>query len=56
MLLIRLQDLPEPHSQKGIDMNRWEINHSRGHASHLKELFDKMTTHVESVIILAENS
>jgi len=35
-------------------MNRWEINHARGHASHLKEQFSKMLTHVESVINLAE--
>lgn len=35
-------------------MNRWEINHSRGHALRLKELIDKMSTNVESVIILAE--
>lgn len=35
-------------------MNRWEINHARGHASHLKELFSKMQTNVDSIITLAE--
>jgi hypothetical protein len=35
-------------------MNRWEINHSKGYALHLKPLFEKLLANADCIINFAE--